>query len=153
MGIGEIAAAALLAIAGGSAGAAVVTTMHDKWKFKAQRKAQKEDAAEEKADKTDALADAVEEIRNEEQSLSKKHDADMKALQDQLAAQSEALRLLLLDRILSMGEELIEKEEATFDERKRFHDMHKCYHNRLGGNGDADPIVEGVDKLPLKIQQ
>lgn len=143
--------AVLLAVAGGSAGAAVVTTMHDKWKFKQQRKAQKEDAAEEKADKTEELAESVEEIRTEEKKLSVKHDADMKVLQDQLAAQSEALRLLLLDRILVMGEELIEKQEATFDERKRFHDMHKCYHNRLGGNGDADPVVEGVDKLPLKL--
>ena len=149
----EFLMAMVLAVAGGSAGAAVVTTMHDKWKFKQQRLAQKEDAAEEKADKTTELAESVEEIRDEEHKLSEKHDADMKMLQEQLAAQSEALRLLLLDRILSMGEDLIGKEEATFDERKRFHDMHNCYHNRLGGNGDADPIVEGVDKLPLKIQQ
>lgn len=28
--------------------------------------------------------------------------------------------------------------------------MHSCYHSGLGGNGDADIIVEGVDALPLK---
>lgn len=152
MGITETLFAIIASIAGGSAGAAVVTTMHDKWKYKQQRKAQKEDAAEEKADKTDEMEQSIEEIRQEEQTLSQKHDSDMNELRGQLGAQSEALRLLLLDRILSMGEDLIAKKEATFDERKRFHDMHACYHDRLGGNGDADPIVKGVDKLPLKIQ-
>ena len=28
--------------------------------------------------------------------------------------------------------------------------MHDCYRKGLGGNGDADIIVEGVDALPLK---
>ena len=153
MSFWEIAIAVVLAVAGGGAGAAIVTAMHDRWKFKAQRQAKKEDAAEEKADKTDELEQSVEKIRKDEESLSKKHDDDMKSLNERLDAQSEAIRLLLLDRIIGMGEDLIEKQEATFDERKRFHDMHKCYHNRLGGNGDADPIVEGVDKLPLKITQ
>ena len=28
--------------------------------------------------------------------------------------------------------------------------MHDCYHNGLGGNGDADDIMRDVGKLPLK---
>lgn len=142
----------LLAFAGGTGAKALIDAIHDRWKFMATREAQKEDKADEKADKTEELEETVAGIRQAEEELSKKHDKDMKDLNDQMSAQSEALRLLLLDRILSMGEELIEKKEITFDERKRFHDMHKCYHNRLGGNGDANIVVKGVDDLPLKIQ-
>lgn len=28
--------------------------------------------------------------------------------------------------------------------------MHNCYHSGLGGNGDADLVVDAVDELPLK---
>jgi len=142
----------LLAFVGGTGAKALIDALHDRWKFRATRNAQKEDKADEKADKTEELESSVSEIRQAEEDLSKRHDKDMKDLNEQMSAQSEALRLLLLDRILSMGEELIEKREITFDERKRFHDMHKCYHNRLGGNGDADIVVGGVDRLPLKTQ-
>ena len=65
-------------------------------------------------------------------------------------AQSEALKLILLDRILWLGQSYINKGEISFDDRRRFHAMHSCYHSGLGGNGDADIIVEGVDALPLK---
>ena len=112
MNIGEILIAVLMAVAGGAAGAAVINGINERWKFKANRKAVKEDRAEEKADKTDEL--------------------------------------ILLDRILWLGQGDINKGEISFDDRRRFHAMHSCYHSGLGGNGDADIIVEGVDALPLK---
>ena len=55
MNIGEILTAVLLAVAGGAAGAAVINGINERWKFRANRKAVKEDRAEEKADKTDEL--------------------------------------------------------------------------------------------------
>ena len=55
MNIGEILIAVLMAVAGGAAGAAVINGINERWKFKANRKAVKEDRAEEKADKTDEL--------------------------------------------------------------------------------------------------
>jgi len=70
-------------------------------------------------------------------------------MKDTDAAQSEALKLVLLDRILYLGRSYIAKGEISYDERRRFHLMHKCYHTGLGGNGDADPIVSDVDELPL----
>ncbi len=48
------------------------------------------------------------------------------------------------------SEGYIEQKEIAYDDRRRFHAMHDCYHNGLGGNGDADLIVEAVDELPLK---
>lgn len=139
MNIGEILTAALLAFVGGAAGAAVINGINERWKFRASRKAVKEDRAEAKADKTEEMANKLSEVQ-----------AKLETLEASDAAQAEALRLILLDRILYLGKGYIEKGEISYDERRRFHAMHKCYHTGLGGNGDADLIVEGVDALPLK---
>lgn len=150
MGIWEFAAALVLAIAGGAAGAAAINGLNERWKFRASRKAAKEDRAEEKADKTDEISKELEEFKEAER---KKNEALEKRLSDlgtQLAAVAKAERVVLLDRILYLGQGYIDKGEISYDDRKRFHDMHSCYHNDLGGNGDADLVVEGVDELPLK---
>lgn len=139
MNFGEIITAALLAIAGGAAGAAVINGINERWKFKANRKAVKEDRAEEKSDKTNELSSTLSGVQEQ-----------LTHLKDSDAAQSEALKLILLDRILWLGQSYINKGEISFDDRRRFHAMHQCYHSGLGGNGDADIIVEGVDALPLK---
>lgn len=135
----EILTAALLAIAGGAAGAAIINGINERWKFKANRQATKEDRAEAKADKTDELAKTLGELQSQ-----------LKTLKESDTAQAEALRLILLDRILYLGKGYIDKGEISYDDRRRFHAMHTCYHSGLGGNGDADLIVEGVDALPLK---
>lgn len=139
MNFAEILTAALLAIVGGAAGAAIINGINERWKFKANRKAAKEDRAEAKADKTDELAKTLGELQSQ-----------LKTLKDSDTAQAEALRLILLDRILYLGKGYIDKGEISYDDRRRFHAMHTCYHSGLGGNGDADLIVEGVDALPLK---
>lgn len=139
MNIGEILTAVLLAVAGGAAGAAVINGINERWKFKANRKAVKEDRAEEKADKTDELAGTLGEVQKQ-----------LETLKASDTAQAEALRLILLDRVLYLGKSYIDKGEISYDDRRRFHAMHNCYHSGLGGNGDADLIVEGVDALPLK---
>ena len=139
MNIGELLTAVLLAVAGGAAGAAVINGINERWKFRQNRKAIKEDRAEEKADKAEELSKALESVQKQ---LSHLKDSD--------AAQSEALKLILLDRIVWLGQGYIKKGEISYDDRQRFHKMHKCYHTGLGGNGDADLIVTGVDSLPLK---
>lgn len=139
MNIGEILTAVLMAVAGGAAGAAVINGINERWKFRATRKAAKEDREEKKADKTDELTKTLSGLQTQ-----------IKTMKDSDAAQSEALKLILLDRILWLGQSYINKGEISFDDRRRFHAMHSCYHSGLGGNGDADIIVEGVDALPLK---
>lgn len=139
MGIEEYIAAIVLAIAGGAAGAAVINGINERWKFRANRKATKEDRAEEKADKTDELEKTLATLQSEIAIMKKNNEA-----------QSEALKLMLLDRILHLGKGYIDKGEISYDDRRRFHAMHNCYHSGLGGNGDAGLIVEGVDQLPLK---
>jgi predicted nuclease with TOPRIM domain len=147
----EFAVAVVLAIAGGAAGAAIVNGINERWKFKADRKATKEDKAEEKADKTEKIEEAVRKFEESENEKNEEIDTRLKSLENQMAAQSEALKLILLDRILHLGKGYIEKGEISFDDRRRFHEMHDCYHQGLHGNGDAALVVEGVDQLPVKM--
>ena len=139
MNFGEILLSVLLAVAGGAAGAAVINGINERWKFKANRKAVKEDRAEAKADKTDELSKTLADLQGQ-----------LKVLKTSDTAQAEALRLILLDRVLYLGRGYIKAGEISYDDHRRFHAMHNCYHSGLGGNGDADLVVAAVDELPLK---
>lgn len=150
MTVFQIIMTAVGVVFGGAAGAALVNALHDRWKFKATREATKEDKAEERDDKTAELFETVEELREKEAEKKEEIDEKLKRIEEQNKAQSEAIKLILLDRILWLGKSYIDKGEISFDDRKRFHAMHNSYHNGLGGNGDADLIVEAVDALPLK---
>lgn len=150
MSITEFVIALVLAVAGGAAGAAVINGINERWKFRASRKAAKEDRQEEKEDKTDEISKELEDFKRAEADKNKRFEEQFKSLSKQLAAVAKAERVVLLDRILYLGQSYIDKGEISYDDRKRFHDMHSCYHNDLGGNGDADLVVEGVDELPLK---
>jgi len=65
-------------------------------------------------------------------------------------AQGEALKFILYDRIRYLGQEYLFKGEISFDDRRILNDMHKSYHNGLGGNGDLDTLMKAVNELPLK---
>lgn len=67
-----------------------------------------------------------------------------------ISALVESNRLIMLDRIKYLGQAYIIDGEVDFDDRRLLHAMHDTYHNKLGGNGDLDLIMEEVDKLPLK---
>lgn len=150
MSVTEFVIALVLAVAGGAAGAAAINGINERWKFRASRKAAKEDRQEEKEDKTDEISKELEDFKRAEADKNKRFEAQFESLSKQLAAVAKAERVVLLDRILYLGQSYIDKGEISYDDRKRFHDMHSCYHNDLGGNGDADLVVEGVDELPLK---
>ncbi len=68
----------------------------------------------------------------------------------ELAALKEALMYILYDRIRFLGMTYIRAGEISFEDRRIIHKMHGVYHNRLGGNGDLDDLMECVDELPLK---
>ena len=128
----------LLAIIGGSAGAALINAIHDRWKWKAERKAKQEDKASEKKAKVDELTQLVESLAKHQEEMSK-----------QLDALRDAQKCVLLDRIIYLGQKYIAAGEVDFDDRKRLRDMHNSYHNGLRGNGDANQIMRAVDLLPL----
>jgi hypothetical protein len=68
---------------------------------------------------------------------------------DKKDAVKEALKVILLDRILYLGRAYIRTCKVDADDRRRLIEMHRIYHN-LGGNGDADLIMSEVKELQLK---
>lgn len=123
----------------GAGGLALIEWARERWKFKAERKAAKEDRAEEKVDKIGELTKAVNKLTEEYEGQGK-----------QIDAMRDAMKCVLLDRIIHLGQKYIEEGEVDFDDRKRLRDMHTSYHQGLKGNGDADAIMSAVDALPLK---
>lgn len=129
----------ILTFLSGGAFAAILVFIGDRVKFREERKAVKEDRAEEKDDR----------MKQIEKSL-KDFDERLARMEEHDIAQSEALKLILLDRILYLGSHFIKQGEVSFDDRKRLHAMHDAYHKGLHGNGDADLVMSGVDELSLK---
>ena len=123
----------------GAGGLALIEWAREAWKHRIDRKDKKEDKAEEKVDKIGELTKRVDELQKTVDGISA-----------QQGAVCEALKCVLLDRIIYLGQKYIEDGEVDFDDRKRLRDMHTSYHGGLKGNGDADAIMKAVDDLPLK---
>ena len=134
----------------GAGGLAIINIIQKRWEMKFDRKAKKEDKAEEKNDKLDDLSKQFAEYAKKQEQFNQELLARVEKLEEQNDAQNEGMRYTLLDRILYLGKHYINDGEVSFDDRKRLGDMHTVYHNRLGGNGDADAIMDGVYDLPLK---
>lgn len=69
---------------------------------------------------------------------------------DDLAAVKTALKWVMYDRIRYLGQAYIKDKSIDFDDRRILTEMHNCYHNGLGGNGDLDTLMKQVNALPLK---
>ena len=61
-----------------------------------------------------------------------------------------ALKWVIYDRIRHLGQTFIADGEVSFDDRRILNEMHKSYHDGLGGNGDLDVLMREVNELPLK---
>jgi hypothetical protein len=123
----------------GAGGLALIEWAREAWKHRVERKDKKEDKQEEKTDMTEELKKSVDELQKQQEGIS-----------TQLDALREAMKCVLLDRIIYLGQSYITEGEVDFDDRKRLRDMHTSYHSGLKGNGDADAIMSAVDALPLK---
>lgn len=61
--------------------------------------------------------------------------------------QTKGLRILLYDRIKHLGRCYIDAGEVSYDDLEDLINMHKVYHDDLGGNGFLDSIMSQVDRL------
>ena len=68
---------------------------------------------------------------------------------DKKDAHSKALRYIMLYIIQERAKSHIKDGSITLEERRALHHWHALYHDGLGGNGDADALMDAVDKLPL----
>lgn len=63
----------------------------------------------------------------------------------------KALRYLMLYIIQERGKELLAAGECTLEERRALMHWHEVYHKGLGGNGDADDLMERIMQIKIKI--
>lgn len=67
-------------------------------------------------------------------------------------AANKALRYLMLYIIQERAKQHIKDGRITLAARRSLHHWHYLYHNGLGGNGDADALMEQVDHLPTDTE-
>jgi len=67
------------------------------------------------------------------------------------SAERKALRYIMLYIIQERGKEMLSEGKATIEEKRSLRQWHDVYHKGLGGNGDADKLMEAVDTLPLDL--
>lgn len=67
-------------------------------------------------------------------------------------AKGKALRYIMLYIIQERAKQHIRDGNITFEDRRSLHHWHDLYHNGLGGNGDADALMNQVDKLRLDTE-
>ena len=126
----------LLAIIGGSCGAAIVAGLFGLITWRLNRKAQKEDRAAEK--ETVDCAARGQEIRE----LNRK--MDVLFLAD---------RTLLYDRIKHLGKTYIARGWVTVEELEDLNRMHEVYHDedKLNGNGFLKGLMSDVNHLEKRV--
>ena len=90
-----------------------------------------------------AIAEGIRQRRKRKYDKADGKDKDIEALK---AGQ----KWLLYDRIRFLGMKYISEGAVDFDDRRILNEMHKSYHDGLGGNGDLDVLMHEVNALPLK---
>lgn len=83
------------------------------------------------------------------QKRKRKYDKDDGKDKDMMALKV-GLKWVLYDRIRFLGQHYISVGSVDFDDRRILNEMHKSYHDGLGGNGDLDVLMRDVNGLPLK---
>lgn len=108
----EFAAAVVLAIVGGAAGAALINWGAEKWRFKANRKALKEDRAEEAKEKKDEM---YEKLSEKMDNLSDQIGQMNTKLDKHIAENERDNAVICRSRILRFNDELLHNVKHTKD--------------------------------------
>lgn len=77
--------------------------------------------------------------------------ANAEALEKTVGHLAEGQRIILHDRIKYLAKCYIKDGEIAMDDREDLLEMHRIYHNALGGNGNLDAVMAQVLELNLKI--
>lgn len=126
-----------LAILGGGVAVAIIEAVKEAFAWHRNRKAQKEDRAEEKKE-----AQFEERIGHLE--------TDMGEVKTLVAALVDSQKNVLFDRIQYLCRRYMAEGEIDFDDLRGVNALHNSYHNGLGGNGDLDALMKQVHSLPVK---
>ena len=129
----------LIAVLSGGVVVAVIEGVKEAFAWRRNRKAQKEDRAEEKEDKK--IEDRISSL-----------EADVKDIKGLVSALAESQKNILYDRVKYLCREYIADGEIDFDDLVGLNALHHSYHFGLGGNGDLDALMEQARKLPIKTK-
>ena len=91
----------------GAGGLALINVLQERWKFRAQRRAEKEDRKEEKEDQLKKIQEQLEEIKEQQKADNQEMTARMEELEKQNKALKDGMKYVLLDRILYLGQKPI----------------------------------------------
>mgnify|MGYP004625289399 CR=1 FL=1 len=139
----------VIAILGGSAGAAVINGIFKLMELAANRKAQKADKAEAKAD-NDRLQDSdIAEIKTVIKSVNEKISTLEKKIADLIVGEQESLG----DRVKHLCLKYIEQGFVWADDLADLKRMHGVYHTTLNGNGFYDDLMAKVKELPIRVKE
>lgn len=128
----------LIAILSGGVTVAIIEGIREALRWRRERKAVKEDRAEEQEENRQKKADL-----NIVQRLS--------AIEKKTDALSEAIRYMLFDRIRYLGQAYIDAGTIDFDDRRMLNKMYNSYQG-LDGDGDLATLMAEVNGLPLKTR-
>ena len=68
---------------------------------------------------------------------------------DQMDAQTEALKVIMIDRVKQLGREYIKQGYILVDDKETIKEMYQSY-KRLGGNGQLSTIMGEINKLEVR---
>lgn len=68
---------------------------------------------------------------------------------EKMDAQTEALKVMMIDRIKFLGKEYIKQHYVSLDDKETLKEMYHAY-KRLGGNGHLQMLMDEVDKLEVR---
>lgn len=120
-------------ILGGAVGSSIVVGLFGLITWKLNRKAAKEDKAEDR-----------------EEEKKKRADSEMEEINAKLENLTIALRTQMYNLIKKDGKSYLARGSITSEELEDLIDSHRVYHDVLKGNGFLDSLMDKVKRLPVK---
>lgn len=90
------------------------------------------------------LGEYIRARKNHDEHTQDKENEDIETLK-------EGMRCILFSTIREIGQDYLSEGEIDFDDRRILNDMYSLYHSGLNGKENLNGLIEGVNKLPLKI--
>ena len=120
-------------ILGGAVGSSIVVGLFGLITWKLNRKAAKEDKAEDR-----------------EEEKKKRADSEMEEIKAKLENLTIAQRTQMYNLIKKDGKSYLARGSITSEELEDLIDSHRVYHDVLKGNGFLDSLMDKVKRLPVK---
>lgn len=68
---------------------------------------------------------------------------------EKMDAQTEALKVLMIDRVKNLGKSYIRQGYIDIDDKETMKEMYHSY-KRLGGNGHLQTIMDEINRLEVR---